>query len=187
VNYLETAQLVLREFTEQDVDNLVELDSDPAVMRYLNGGRATPREQIANDFLPNVLSCYATFPGLGRWAAERREKAGFLGWFSLIPRAGDPGDLELGYRLLRDAWSQGLGGEGASALVERAFDQLGANRVFATTMTVNTRSRRVMERAGLRFVRTFQLDWPEQIAGAEFGDVEYALEREDWKRNRGVR
>ncbi len=80
-----------------------------------------------------------------------------------------------------------LASDGAAVLVEHAFGQLGARRVFATTMTVNTGSRRVMERAGLRFVRTFHLDWPEQIEGTELGDVEYALEREDWKRNQGVR
>jgi RimJ/RimL family protein N-acetyltransferase len=37
---LETERLILRRFTEDDVDNLVALDSDPEVMRYLNGGRA---------------------------------------------------------------------------------------------------------------------------------------------------
>jgi RimJ/RimL family protein N-acetyltransferase len=42
---LETPRLALRRFTEDDVDNLFELNSDPEVMRYLNGGRATPREE----------------------------------------------------------------------------------------------------------------------------------------------
>ena len=42
--YLETERLILRWFTEADVDNLVDLDGDPDVMRYLNGGKPTPRE-----------------------------------------------------------------------------------------------------------------------------------------------
>ena len=42
--FLETERLLLRRFTEDDVENLVELDSDPEVMRFITGGRATPRE-----------------------------------------------------------------------------------------------------------------------------------------------
>jgi RimJ/RimL family protein N-acetyltransferase len=49
-------------------------------------------------------------------------------------------------------------------------------------MTVNTGSRRVMEKAGLRYVRTFFMAWPESIPGDEHGDVEYALAREAWER-----
>ena len=44
-------------------------------------------------------------------------------------------------------------------------------------MAVNIGSRRVMEKAGLRFVRSFHADWPVHIPGDEQGDVEYALER----------
>ena len=40
--YLETERVLLRRFTAADADHLVELDSDPAVMRFLNGGTPTP-------------------------------------------------------------------------------------------------------------------------------------------------
>jgi RimJ/RimL family protein N-acetyltransferase len=55
-------------------------------------------------------------------------------------------------------------------------------RVVATTMTVNRGSRRVMEKVGLRYVRTFHVDWPDPLDGAEFGEVEYALTRDEWRR-----
>ena len=42
--YLETKRLILRRFTPDDVDLVTALDADPAVMRYINGGRPTPRE-----------------------------------------------------------------------------------------------------------------------------------------------
>lgn len=57
-------------------------------------------------------------------------------------------------------------------------------RVFATTMAVNLASRRVMEKCGLRFVRSFYLDWPEYIEGQEDGEVEYAITRSEWLRAR---
>ncbi len=53
-------------------------------------------------------------------------------------------------------------------------------------MTVNIGSRRVMEKAGLRFVRTFVADWPVRIEGDEEGDVEYAITREEWEADRAA-
>ena len=61
-----------------------------------------------------------------------------------------------------------------------AFTDLGLREVVATTMAVNTGSRRVMEKAGLRYARTVHLDWPEPLDGNEHGDVEYRLLRDDW-------
>ena len=50
--YLETERLILRHFTMDDADNLVMLDGDPEVLRYLNGGAPTPRDVIANPTFP---------------------------------------------------------------------------------------------------------------------------------------
>lgn len=57
--------------------------------------------------------------------------------------------------------------------------------MFAQTMAVNTRSRRVMEKAGLRHVRTFHPHWADPFPGTEHGEVEYELLREDWLPNHG--
>ncbi|CAM5260558.1 GNAT family acetyltransferase OS=Streptomyces antimycoticus OX=68175 GN=SANT12839_075200 PE=4 SV=1 [Streptomyces antimycoticus] len=57
-------------------------------------------------------------------------------------------------------------------------------RVPADTMAVNTRSRRVMEKAGLSFLRNFTRDWPEAIEGSEHGEVEYELTRAAWEQRR---
>ena len=57
-------------------------------------------------------------------------------------------------------------------------------RVTSETMAVNTASRRVMEKAGLRFVRAFHADWPVRIPGDEEGDVEYAITGSQWEADR---
>jgi RimJ/RimL family protein N-acetyltransferase len=41
--YLQTARMILRRFTRDDVDLLVELNGDPDVMFWITGGRTTPR------------------------------------------------------------------------------------------------------------------------------------------------
>jgi RimJ/RimL family protein N-acetyltransferase len=179
--FLETERLRLRRFNAEDVDNLVELDGDPEVMRYINGGRPTPRAEVKNVILPRILSFYERFDAYGYWAAEEQSTAEFVGWFALHPVEGrPPDDLALGYRLRRSVWGNGYGTEGSRALVDKAFGELGAERVFAETMAVNPASRRVMEKAGLKYVRTFHLEWPEEIEGTAEGDVEYALTRAEW-------
>ncbi|MDG4806566.1 GNAT family N-acetyltransferase [Micromonospora sp. WMMD1120] len=174
-----TERLRLRRLTMADVDALVELDSDPEVMRFLTGGVATPVAKVRDEQLPRLLAQYERHPGLGRWAALDRENGDFLGWFALDPSA-DGAEAELGYRLRRAAWGRGLATEGSRALVRYAFDAVGVRRVWAETMAVNERSRRVMSKAGLRYVRTFHLQWDDPIPGAEQGEVEYELRAEEW-------
>jgi RimJ/RimL family protein N-acetyltransferase len=180
--FLETDRLVLRRFTETDVDALVALDADREVMRFINGGTPTPREVIQSDVLPRFLQYYERYPGFGFWAAIEKSTGEFLGWFHLRPAESDgPDRAELGYRLGRAAWGTGYATEGSRALIEKGFTELGLRRVYATTMTVNVASRRVMEKAGLSLVRTFHESWPYPIEGSEHGDVQYAIEREDWE------
>ncbi len=179
--YLRTARMVLRRFTPTDADNVVELDSDPAVMRFITGGTPTPRHEVAGVVLPAWLAYYERGTAWGFWAAQQRSTGEFLGWFHLRPPPdGHTSDPELGYRLHQRFWGCGYATEGSVALVDKAFRDLGALRVFAETMTVNTASRRVMEKAGMRMVRTFHADWPVSIPGDEHGDVEYAITREEW-------
>jgi RimJ/RimL family protein N-acetyltransferase len=179
--FLRTDRMVLRQFTAADVDLLVELDSDPDVMRYVTGGRPTPREEVERDVLPAFLAYYERFAGYGFWAAIEVVTGDFLGWFHFRPREGGRLDeAELGFRLRRSGWGRGYGTEGSCALIRAGFTEHGVERVVAETMAVNIASRRVMEKAGLRLVRTFRQSWPYRIEGDEHGEVEYALGRADW-------
>jgi RimJ/RimL family protein N-acetyltransferase len=178
---LTTPRLVLRRFTTDDVDLLTDLDSDPEVMLRITGGRPTPREEIVADVLPAFLAYYERGDRWGFWAIEERESDAFVGWFHLRPEEGHPDDEpELGYRLRREFWGRGYASEGSVALIDRAFAECGATRVVANTMVVHTASRRVMENAGLRLVRTYHAPWPDPIPGDEHGDVEYAITRDEW-------
>jgi RimJ/RimL family protein N-acetyltransferase len=183
--FLETERMVLRRFTEADVDHLVELDGDPGVMRYLTG-QPTPREVIERETLPGFLRYDGERADrYGCWAAIERATGEFLGWFQLRPpqwplETDGAGEAELGYRLRTSAWGKGYGTEGSMALLAKAFTDPGVQRVVATTMAVNISSRRVMEKAGLSLVRVFQLSFDDPLPGTEHGEVEYAVTRADW-------
>jgi RimJ/RimL family protein N-acetyltransferase len=188
---LRTARLLLRQFTRDDLGNLAELDGDPAVMRFL--GSTKSRAEVEREVLPRFLGYYERYADFGAWAAQTRADGAFIGWFSLRPVVPAPGPMvfwadgpagadtaTLGYRLLPRSWGSGYATEGTRALVRMAFTRLGIGELGATTMAVNTRSRRVMEKAGLRYARTVHIDWPDPLDGTEHGDVEYRLRRAAW-------
>jgi RimJ/RimL family protein N-acetyltransferase len=160
---------------EEDRENLIALERDPEVMRFLSGSRPTPDDEA--DEGASFLT-----PRGGEddvWAAVEIGLSAFVGWFSL--RRVREGVGELGYRLRRDAWGRGLGSEGASTLVASGFTDMGFNRIVATTMAVNRASRRVLEKTGLSHVRTIYPCWRDPLPGSELGEVEYEITRGEWE------
>lgn len=177
-----TDRLVLRRFTTSDPELLVELDGDPEVMRYITGGATTPRIRVETALLPAMIRDYDRYPGFGAFATHTKDDGEFIGWCMLLPEFdGAPGQAELGYRLRKAAWGKGYAVEGSRALIDYGFTELGLERIFAETMAVNTRSRRVMEKAGLRYDLTYLPPFA-PIEGSEHGEVRYVLDAEDWRR-----
>lgn len=178
---LNTPRLTIRQFTEDDAGNLFDLNNDPEVMRYLTGGQPTPREEIRGKIIPFHLGVYERLDRLGTWAADSTETGEFLGWFHFRPGpGGDITDIDLGYRLRRAAWNQGYATEGSRALIGMGFTDLGVQRVFGHTMTVNTASRHVLEKCGMTLVGTTSYKGDDVIEGSEHGEVEYALTKPEW-------
>jgi len=148
---METDRLLLRPAEPSDVDDLRALDADPEVMRFLGADGASSVGLIGRT---------------GYWVGVEKATGDFVGWFGL----GE----ELGYRVRRSKWGLGYATEGAKAVLGKAFAD-GVERVTAQTMFVNTGSRRVMEKLGMRHVRTFHVDWADPLPGSEQGEVEYEI------------
>lgn len=169
-----TARLLLRPVTPADADDLHALEQDPVVMRYLNGGQPKPRHPGPADArlfrMPR-----GTEPDV--WTALDRQDSRFLGWFALGPNDGGIGHL--GYRLHQHAWGRGLGLEGATALVDHGFKTLGLTAIHADTMAVNLGSRRIMEKLGMRHLRSYQ-EPGDSIPSSEHGEVEYGVTAAEW-------
>lgn len=178
----ETERLRLRRFEAGDVDLLVDLDSDPEVMRHITFGVPTPREAYVETYLPRWFALYEAQPGCGYFAAERRDTGEFLGWFHLRDDRIEPGYSELGYRLRRSAWGQGFATEGALAFVRHGFETLGVPQISARTLLRNLASQRVMQKCGLRFAGRFE--YPQDVLAGrsveERAAVKYALTRTEW-------
>ena len=170
-----TPRLQLRPVQPADRDELHRLEQDPEVMRYLNGGVPTPLEPVDPDASPYLMP-----RGSERevWAVVARENGSMAGWVALFV---DDGTAELGYRFFRAFWGRGYATEAARAVISDAFERVGVVRIKALTMAVNTRSRRVMEKLGMRYTETHFVDWSNPLPGVEEGEVEYVLDRHSWR------
>jgi RimJ/RimL family protein N-acetyltransferase len=145
--WLQTLRLDLRDFVPGDLPDLVRLDTDPRVMRYVADGRPAPLGAIAAT-LERIVAYPRLYPALGIWHATRRDTGAFVGWFSL-KYAGRSSDIEIGYRLVPGAWGNGYATEGATALVDYGFDDLDLDRIIGVTHPRNVASQRVLAKAGL--------------------------------------
>jgi RimJ/RimL family protein N-acetyltransferase len=195
---IHTERLLLVPLADRHLELEVELDSDPEVLRYISGRAHTRDEVVASHATRMALG--RKIPGLGYWMAfgtdgggrgsrrpESEDDGEFIGLMMLPPAHGpdqldDPAVADLGYRLLRRCWRQGLATEGARALLRHAFETAGMRRVIAQTMAVNAASRGVMAAAGLTYVRTYHPQYDDPLPGSEEGEVEYELTLAEWRR-----
>ena len=179
---LRTDRIRLVPLSNEHLELEVELDSDPEVMRYLTGRGRTRTEVLAAHEMR--LATAKPVPGLGFWVGFVDGR--FVGWWLLEPlgwadEGPVEGEAELGYRLLRRYWRQGLAGEGSRELLRHAFEDLDLHRVSAQTMTVNTASRATMATIGLQYVRELPPSAGDDVVGSELGGVEYAITRDEWE------
>ncbi|MFE1776650.1 GNAT family N-acetyltransferase [Streptomyces sp. NPDC059008] len=166
------------------MDLLIELDSDPAVMRYLSGGDPTAPEVVRERYMPNILAGYEKWGGkLGLFAAHEKGGGAFIGWFHLRPEPEGPLDeAELGYRLRQTAWGKGYATEGSRALLAKAFTELGVRMVWAATMSVNHGSRNIMRKLEMTLAATVPTPSDmEMVEGSEHGGVRYEITKEQWE------
>jgi RimJ/RimL family protein N-acetyltransferase len=187
--YLQTERVTLRRFRADEADLLIELDSDPAVMRYLSGGEPTPPEDY-RDFMPKLVAAYDRWAGnFGLFAAYETAGGAFIGWFCLRPERDGPLDeAELGYRLRQVAWGKGYATEVSTALLVKAFTDLDVRMVWGETMALNRTSQRVMEKVGMVVAQT--LETPEDmlaVEGAELGGFRYEITRAQWEQSQALR
>ncbi|KYH43091.1 GNAT family N-acetyltransferase [Branchiibius sp. NY16-3462-2] len=175
---LRTARLELRPMLPQHLPLMIELDSDPEVMRYLLG-RARTAQEAAEFWTPRCAEAHSEDRGLGWFVGFAEDE--FVGRWDLTTPPEDPGaDPEAGWRLRRKFWRRGLATEGATALFEHGFHTADVPRIWAETMAVNEGSRGVMRALGMRHIRTEHRQWETPLPGSEQGEVIYEISAAEW-------
>jgi RimJ/RimL family protein N-acetyltransferase len=143
-----TARLVLRPFTEVDLEPFFELNTHPLVVESL--GSAPTRAQ--SDDMVERYTAELTREGWGLWAVEAAGGEPFVGMVGLHrvrPELPCAPAVEVGWRLHPDQWGHGYATEAASASLRHGFEAGGLGEIVAFTTTLNTRSQAVMTRLGM--------------------------------------
>ncbi len=170
-----TERLVLRRSVPSDAERIAAYRSDPDVHRFQGWERTDP-----DGVRAEIEAMARRVPGDPGWvqlSVEDRETGELVGDVGISPAAGEPGVIKLGYTIAPEFQRRGFASEAVRALVEYAFEVLGADVVRAYADGDNVGSHRVAENAGLRLVERFR--------GESDGDVWYGVRYELARADRG--
>lgn len=151
---LATDRLALRQWRDADRDPFAALNADPVVMEHF----PATLTRAESDAFVDRHSALIDHRGWGLWAVEVRDSGDFIGFTGLAVPVFDVDFVpctEIGWRLAASAWGHGYATEAARAVLSYAFDEIGLDDIVSFTFVGNDRSRRVMEKIGLRERRRF--------------------------------
>jgi ribosomal-protein-alanine N-acetyltransferase len=181
---LHTKRLVLRRWTNEDRAVFAGINADPEVMRYR---LRTLTRQESDDIIDDIEACFDQ-NGFGLWAVERTEDDRLIGFIGLEVASEDMPFrplVHIGWHLAVDAWHHGYATEGAKAVLDFAFDEVGLPEVVAHTTARNKRSEAVMRRLGMTHSPADDFDGPWYPPGhPNWRFVLYRLTRADWRARR---
>ena len=146
MDLLETPRLLLRPFGPGDAPLVHRVYSDPEVMRYVATGPMADlsvTERLLQDY-----EAHQKRLGYSFWAVIERESGSLIGDAGLYRTP--TGEVELGYTLGVAWWGRGYATEAARAVLAYGFEQLALSEIVSFTTVANVRSRRVMDKLGMR-------------------------------------
>ena len=158
--FAETDQLILRELLPTDREGMFELDSDPEVHQYLGNTPVLQKEKIS-DIILFIRQQYADF-GIGRWAIIDKHTTEFIGWaglkFVTDLTNHHQNFYDIGYRLKRKYWGQGIATKAAEITLDYAFTTQNLEEVYATASCENNGSNKILQKIGMNLIETFYYD-----------------------------
>lgn len=143
---IETERLLMRKFTPDDLEKLIELRSDEEVIKYL-GGRTLQNPEAIKKRLQFYLDCYEKY-GFGMCAMIWKETGEMFGWSGIQP-LDDSDEIEVGYGMIKEFWGKGIGFECAKAWLKHGFEVAKLERIVAVADPDNKGSWRIMEKCGM--------------------------------------
>lgn len=148
---LATPRLILRMWTEHDIDSFYEINQDPEVIAFLPGSLTYSQ---ATDFVLK-MNHHQEIYGHSLWAVELKEEKKLIGFIGL-QKSGlsifNPSVVEIAWRLSSKFWGMGYATEGSQASLAYGWDKLGLNQIVAYTVPDNIRSIRVIQKLKMQRV-----------------------------------
>ena len=143
---------------ESNAQDLFELDQDPEVMKYINGGIPSSKQDIENILLPRMASYTNQEKGWGLWKVNVLHSKAYIGWvlirpmdfFSDIPQFDN---LELGWRFKQESWGKGYATEAAKHVMDALIKNKSASQYSAIAEKENIASIAIMKKLGMQFIK----------------------------------
>ena len=145
----QTPRLILRQFTEADKPLILQLNSDPEIVKYVHEPTLKTIEQAEEIITNIILPQYKN--NLGRWAIITKDNNDFIGWCGLKYRP-EIDEIDLGYRLMQKAWGKGFATEAAAKTLEYGFRTLNIKLITGRAHIENLASIKVLEKIGMDFI-----------------------------------
>jgi len=171
--YLTTDRLIFREWKDEDRAPFARMNADPLVMEYLP--RSLNEEE--SNHLVDKFQEHLQKHGYGLYAVEVKETGQFAGFIGLnrVPfkahfTSPKKPAIEIAWRLDYEMWGQGYGSEGAQAVLNHGFDEIGLNEIVAFTVHDNTRTIYLMEKIGMEREKKGDFHYPTLPEGHPLGD-----------------
>ena len=171
---LETDRLRLRRSRPEDAETISAYRSDPDVNRQQGWDRTDPAGVLAD-----IVEMSTRVPGEpGGWVqftVQEREGGRIVGDVGFAVADGEPNVIKVGYTISPEVQSRGYATEAVRALVDYAFDALGADVVRAYASEENEPSIRVAEKIGMRLVERLEHRYDDEV----WYGVRYEIRRAD--------
>ncbi len=165
MHIMDSARLSYHYITESDADFLWELDQDELVMKYINGGKKSSKEDIQNIFIPRVQAFSNFAFGWGLWRVEKLDDGESVGWilvrpFGFFTQHPETDNIELGWRFKQSSWGKGYATE-AALTVKEALYEIGVEKFSAIANPDNAASINIMKKLGMSF--SHELEYKDKI------------------------
>jgi RimJ/RimL family protein N-acetyltransferase len=158
---LETDRLLLRKFVKGDAEWFFQLNSDPAVLRFVPDKQLLDVDQARQTLIDHPIADYRKY-GFGRCACVLKDTGEPIG-FAGLKYLDELGEVDVAFRLMSPYWGMGLATEAARASVHFGFTKLGLKKIIGLAMPENIASVRVLEKTGLRYTETVTI-WGHQFS-----------------------
>ena len=152
---IETDRLQLRQLSVDDAEFILRLLNEPSFIQNIGDRGVRSIDDARGYIVKGPITSYEKF-GFGLWMVETKSPSAPIGICGLLKR-DVLDDVDIGYALLPEFWSQGYALEAASGVVCYAREKLGLKRVAAVTTSNNQSSIRLLEKMGFKYERMVQL------------------------------
>ena len=171
--------------TQDDAQLLFDLNQDPEVMRYINGGKPSTMAEIQDYFMPRIHGFTNCDTGWGLWKvftldSQLAPNDSFVGWILVRPMdfysdSPKTNDLEIGWRFTQSAWGKGYATEAAKAVCQALLEQASVigqpiSHFSAIADPANSGSINIMTKLGMEYIKNDRVETPD-------GEVEVVLYR----------